>query len=252
VVKSRFVFAALAVSPLLLMYNDCVGCGMFGGMKRKCSSFGLCVHVLFVLCSHHPTGPMDQFKVVHAGDHQQLRHVLTRLNVDDVFGFGRYSALQYAATLGQVECVKVCIEMGANVNARSISESTPLHCVASVRDCVEIARMLLDAGAIVDAKASDGYTSLYLAIFNSRIGVARLLIDRGGKVSNVVLDEDLPAIPDWVTNCVASRSNCRIVAIVIIGIHKYHRTNVTGNNDVNVLKLVAKHVWSSRMDDGWI
>jgi hypothetical protein len=70
-------------------------------------------------------------------------------------------------------------------------------------------------------------------------------------VSNVELDVLLPAVPDWVTNYVASRSNCRIVSIVIIGIHKYHRTNATGNNDINVLKLIGKHVWSSRMDDGW-
>jgi ankyrin repeat protein len=112
--------------------------------------------------------------------------------------------------------------------------------------------MLLDAGAIVDAKDVNGYTPLYMAICRKLIDIARLLIDRGGKVSNVKLDGSVPAIPDWVTSYVASRSNCRIVSIIIIGIHKYHRTNITGNNDVNVLKLVGKHVWSSRMDDCWI
>jgi ankyrin repeat protein len=113
--------------------------------------------------------------------------------------------------------------------------------------------MLLDAGAIVDAKNSDGHTPLYWAIFSNHMDIARLLIDRGGKVSNVKLGVFLPAIPDWVTNYVASRStrNCRIVSIVIIGIHKYRRTNLTGSNDINVLKLVAKHIWSSRMDGSW-
>jgi hypothetical protein len=37
---------ALAVSSLWLMYNDRLGCGLFGGMKRK--RFGL------FLCSHQP------------------------------------------------------------------------------------------------------------------------------------------------------------------------------------------------------
>jgi ankyrin repeat protein len=191
---------------------------------------------------------MDQFEAARVGDHQQLRHILTAHNVNDA-GVWSYTALHKAASYEQVECVKVCIEMGANVNARNNGQQTPLHC--AVRGGVEIARMLLDAGAIVDAKDCSGYTPLYSAILHNHIDIARLLIDRGGEVSNVTLNGSLTAIPDWVTNYVASRSNCRIVSIVIIGIHKYHRTNVTGNNDINVLKLIAKHIWSSRMDDGW-
>jgi ankyrin repeat protein len=194
---------------------------------------------------------MDQFEAARAGDHQQLRHVLTAHNVDDNSPTYDCTALHYAASYEQVECVKVCMEMGANVNARTNGQQTPLHGVASMRGNVEIARMLLDEGAIVDAKNRYGITPLYSAIFNNHMDVARSLIDRGGKVSNVKLNVFLPAIPDWVTNYVASRSNCRIVSIVIIGIHKYRRTNLTGNNDINVLKLVAKHIWSSRMDDGW-
>jgi subtilase family serine protease len=69
-------------------------------------------------------------------------------------------------------------------------------------------------------------------------------------VSNVKLDEGLPAIPDWVTTFVEARSKCRTAAITIIGIHKYHRTTVTGNNDINVIKLISEHIWSTRLDDG--
>jgi hypothetical protein len=71
-------------------------------------------------------------------------------------------------------------------------------------------------------------------------------------VSNVKLDEELPAIPDWVPSFVESRSNCRKVSIAIIGMHKYRRTTVTGNNDINVLLLIAKDIWSTRMDDMWV
>jgi ankyrin repeat protein len=66
------------------------------------------------------------------GDHQQLRRVLTANNMDDVRSYGGSTVLQYAATFDQVECVKVCIEMGANVNARNRWHSTPLRGVASV------------------------------------------------------------------------------------------------------------------------
>jgi ankyrin repeat protein len=110
----------------------------------------------------------------------------------------------------------------------------------------------LDGGATVDAKNNSKLTPLYFAIRYNCVFNARLLIDRGASVSNVKLDDTLKAIPDWVNTFVAWRSNCRYVAVIIIGIHKDHRTNMTGNNDINVLKLIAKHIWSSRMDGNWI
>jgi ankyrin repeat protein len=140
------------------------------------------------------------------------------------------------------------VEMGANVNARDGDGLTPLHFASSVG----VVRILLDAGATVDAPENSGWTTLFLAIRYNFVDNARVLIDRGANVSNVKLDNDVPAIPDWVSTFVASRSNCRCVAIVIIGIHKYHRTHMTGNNDINVLKLIAKHIWSTRMDGNWI
>jgi hypothetical protein len=86
----------------------------------------------------------------------------------------------------------------------------------------------------------------------NRVDAARLLIDRGATVSTVQLDKYLPAIPDWVTTFIESRSNCRTVSIIIIGIHKIHRTSVTGNNDINALQLISKHIWSTRMDGLWV
>jgi hypothetical protein len=129
-----------------------------------------------------------------------------------------------------------CIEMGAKVNARTNGGWAPLH-GASLDGHVNVVRVLLDAGAIVDAADDDGETPLYETIRDKHPGVARLLIDGGAKVSNVKLDEDVPAIPDWVTTFIESRSNCRTVSLVIIGIHKYRRTTATINNDVNVLRL---------------
>jgi hypothetical protein len=108
----------------------------------------------------------------------------------------------------------------------------------------------LDAGAMVDG-VSGGDTPLYRALCYKHDDVARLLVDRGAKVCKVELDERVPAIPDWVTTFVESRSNCRCAAIAIIGIHKYRRTTVTCNNDINVIKLISKHIWSARMDDVW-
>jgi ankyrin repeat protein len=192
---------------------------------------------------------MDQFDAAQHGDLQQLRVALTVNNVNNRNVVGR-TALHNAAIRGGIDCVNYCIEMGAHVSARSHSGYTPLH-YASLNGHVNVVRVLLDAGALIDAADNYGDAPLYLAFCNKHGDVLRYLIDRGAKVSNVNLDNSLPSIPDWVT-FIESRSNCRTVSIAIIGIHKYRRTNVTGNNDINVLQLISKHIWSTRMDDVWV
>jgi ankyrin repeat protein len=172
--------------------------------------------------------------------------VLTTHNVDD----GGWTALHCAAYNGRVECAKVCVEMGANVNAVRVTGTTPLH-FASMYGYIEVVRVLLDAGAIVDMKDDAGRTPMCFALEYNCVDIVRLLIDRGGKVSNVKLTDYRPAIPDWVNTHTTSKSRCRTISIFVIGIHKYHRTNITRNNDINVLKLISKHIWSTRMDDVW-
>jgi ankyrin repeat protein len=139
--------------------------------------------------------------------------------------------------------------MGGNVNVRDRRGSTPLH---NASYHVNVVRVLLEAGAMVDATDKGGHRPLCFAIRNNCVDVARLLLDRGAKVSNVQLNEVLPAIPNWVTTFVESRSNCRLASIFIIGMHKYRRTTMTGNNDINLLRLISKHIWSTRMDNAWV
>jgi hypothetical protein len=197
---------------------------------------------------------MNQFAAAKMGDLPQLRVTLTADNVNVPQG-GGWTALHWAARDGHDECVKYCIEMGANVNARSIGGYTPLHFALLYErvTAVKVVRVLLDAGASVDMiDDDDGWTPLHRAICTNRVDVARMLIDRGAKLCNVLLDENVPKIPDWVTIFMESRAKCRCAAIVIVGIHEFRRTTVTGNNDINVFKLISKHIWSMRMDDMWV
>jgi hypothetical protein len=204
------------------------------------------VALLLTACCHIV---MDQFEAAQDGDLQQLRVALT---VDNVNGerYG-WTALHWAAHYGHDKCAKYCVEMGANVNAHTNEGWTPLH-VASWEGHANVLHVLLDGCAMVDVTTSAAFTPLYYAIRDKGIDVARLLVDRGANVSNVKLDVRVPAIPDWVTTFIESRSKCRYTSITIIGIHKYRRTAVTGNNDINVLRLISKHIWSTRMDDVWV
>jgi ankyrin repeat protein len=86
-----------------------------------------------------------------------------------------------AAYGGDVEMVKLLLELGADPKARSDSRlATALHAAAGYGH-VEIARILLDAGADVNALAPRNKTPLDEAIQNQRAEVADLLRQTGGR-----------------------------------------------------------------------
>jgi ankyrin repeat protein len=111
---------------------------------------------------------------------------------------------------------------------------------------VEVVSSLLDAGATLNAVNNDGQTPLYLCMMHNQPHIAQLLVDRG---ANCIFKD--VNVPTWLHAITEKRSRCRSAVAVLIGIHKYHRTKITGKNDINMLRLIGKHIWSTRMDDVW-
>ena len=125
--------------------------------------------------------------------------------------WGGTTPLMWAASEGHGDAAKLLIASGADVNARShyvaaangrgfegrtpiasrtdpsVAEFasgwlTPLMLAAREGD-VELARILLDAGADINAVAGDGKTALATAIFNGNYDVASFLVDRKADVN---------------------------------------------------------------------
>jgi ankyrin repeat protein len=125
--------------------------------------------------------------------------------------WGGTTPLMWAASEGNAEAARLLITRGADVNARShyIAAAngrgfegrtpvanrtdpkteefasgwlTPLMLAAREGD-LELARVLVDAGADVDAVAGDGKTALALAIFNGNYDVASYLVDSEADVN---------------------------------------------------------------------
>jgi len=125
--------------------------------------------------------------------------------------WGGTTALMWAVSEGHAEAARLLVAAGADVNARSnyvaaangrgfegrtpvanrtdpkVEEFasgwlTPLMFAAREGD-VDLARVLLDAGAEIDAAAGDGKTALAVAIFNGNYAVASLLVARKADVN---------------------------------------------------------------------
>lgn len=86
----------------------------------------------------------------------------TRGSVFDVTDYWGRTALHYAAEHGYEDLAKLLIEKGANVNAVDAKGDTPLH-LAALRGKSDVAKLLLDHGADVTIKSKDGHTALSLA-----------------------------------------------------------------------------------------
>jgi hemoglobin len=111
---------------------------------------------------------------------------LLQLGVDPNIGgrSGRtplYCVANECASEAGPEIVRALVLTGADVNAPSgVTRASALHAAAR-RGNVEIARMLLDSGAALNARDRKGDTPLQRAINCRKTGVAQLLRDRGAR-----------------------------------------------------------------------
>lgn len=90
-----------------------------------------------------------------------------------------------AAKAGDVSAVRTLLEADASlIDARDSDDSTPLHC-AAWKGHAEVAALLLDFGADIQARNSNGHwgdTPLHAAAHGNQRAVAELLIARGADI----------------------------------------------------------------------
>lgn len=114
----------------------------------------------------------------------------TGVNPDIVDSQG-YTALQRAAIAGNLQLVKLLVQNRANLTALSNNQfgDLPIH-LAVAYGHQNIVGWMLDNGVPVDIRNRLGATSLHSAAHNNRLEIARLLLDKGAAVNAKVINSD--------------------------------------------------------------
>mmetsp|Transcript_33904 Transcript_33904/g.64797 ORF Transcript_33904/g.64797 Transcript_33904/m.64797 type:complete len:179 (-) Transcript_33904:459-995(-) len=119
----------------------------------------------------------------------QLSALLSRrpelIYADGVDGTSGYTPLHYAAREGQLECVNLLIERGANVDSKTrAGGATALHRAAYMGH-TEIIKSLLRSGADPNSQDSDGETPLHKASSRGHASAVQELLAAGPSASEV-------------------------------------------------------------------
>ena len=134
--------------------------------------------------------PWTPFQTVVGRGHSQEFRMLIEHNADiHIRSYRENTTLHLAACpfsgfRVNIDIMRVLLDHGANPNARSDDNSTPLHhsswhAFRNHGGTVEGTRLLLKHGAIIDAEDNEGRTPLQLASEHGRDDIARCLKEHG-------------------------------------------------------------------------
>jgi uncharacterized protein len=124
---------------------------------------------------------LDAFDAAGLGRADRLAELL---GADDriaaAFASDGFTALHLAAFFGQTEAARLLLERSAlpNVVSRNQLQVMPLHSAAAGSH-LGVARLLVAAGADVNATQRHGYTPLHAAAQNGNAELTELLLDAG-------------------------------------------------------------------------
>lgn len=137
-------------------------------------------------CSLHPHLVLEkQIDIRAPQTHYDLSPTVTTLNIPSG------TALHVAAYVGEVEITKMLIKSGAVIDSLDAQLYTPLH-LAAMSGHLEVARTLLAAGANPNLSNIDLKTPSMLAARHGELRALRLLCNSGGDLSLADVKGRLP------------------------------------------------------------
>ncbi len=156
----------------------------------------------------HQTGSTDTAAAfLHAAQDDDAQGVKTLLanglNVNARFSvswgplhpspYAAWTPLHVAAYFNAKDVAALLLERGADVNAKALGGETPLHFAANGQD-TSVAALLLEHGANPNAKDDDGNTPLMKAALGSQKEMVQLLVTGGADVNASNNDGETPLL----------------------------------------------------------
>ncbi|XP_057667659.1 putative ankyrin repeat protein RF_0381 [Diorhabda carinulata] len=116
------------------------------------------------------------------GDIEMTKWLLNKgANVNAVGGRHRQNALHVATRGPYLALMRILVEAGADVNAVDVEEHSILTCAVR-QGCEETVRFLVRKGARVNHEESGGVTALRLGIWANNSAVVKILLENGARV----------------------------------------------------------------------
>jgi uncharacterized protein len=128
---------------------------------------------------------LDVFEAAALGKVDRLREVLDEdPTLANAWAEDGFQPLGLASFFGHVDAARLLVERGAEVNSpsRNAMKVMPLHSAAAAQDPAvryEIALLLVEAGADVNARQQDEYTPLMAADQHGDTRLRKLLVEYG-------------------------------------------------------------------------
>ncbi|MGC2248479.1 MAG: ankyrin repeat domain-containing protein [Terriglobales bacterium] len=129
---------------------------------------------------------LDMFEAASLGRLERLNDLASDPSALNACSGDGFTALHFAGFFGQGESARVLIEAGAQVDAVASNpmKVMPLHSAASARN-LEAARHLLEHGAPVNARQQGGWAPIHAAAQNGDRAMVELLLRHGADATLV-------------------------------------------------------------------
>jgi ankyrin repeat protein len=180
------------------------------------------------------------------GDITILRRCVNSSNVNNCDEEGR-TVLHLASTHAHGDCMRYCVEVGGNLEAVDKNYATILH-VAVMRNNVFIVKLILAMArkhgvywSLLQKRDWRQATPLCIAIRVRLVECVWVLLCAGGTSPLT--------IPAWMYKLLPKFS-CHRASIVVMGIRKYRRGTPMDRHDAQVIRMLAKYIWSTR--ESWL
>lgn len=123
---------------------------------------------------------LDVFAASALGRMEDLERALTSPALVRSYSYDGWTPLHLSAFFGQMASAQRLLELGADVNAVSHNSlrNTPVH-AATAGGHRDVALLLIERGAQVQAADAGGHTPLHIAAENGLLDVVKALLARG-------------------------------------------------------------------------